>query len=54
MKLHHTFFNFNRRWRLSLSTVVSDDDYHRIIGKWLSGRLWGRYVSVLIPWRGRL
>lgn len=44
-------FNFGRANHLSLVRVVRDDDYKQSIGRWLSGRLFGRYVSVFIPWR---
>jgi hypothetical protein len=46
-------FNFGKRNRLSLCPVVDDDDHDLIIGRWLSGRIFGRYVSVFIPWKQR-
>lgn len=46
-------FNFNRSNRLSISDVVADDDYGRVVSLWLSGRIFGRYVSLSIPWEGR-
>jgi hypothetical protein len=48
-----TFFNFGKRNRLSLCPVVDDDDYNLVIGHWLSGRLFGHYISLMIPWRYR-
>ena len=53
MKPTLTFFNFGRRNHLSLSTVVDDDDHKLVLGRWLSGRIFGRYVSIMIPWRHR-
>ena len=46
-------FNFGRNNRLSLATVVDEHDYELVVGRWLSGRVLGRYVSVVIPWRSR-
>lgn len=51
---HYTRFNFGRANHLSLCQVVSDDDYDKVVAIWLSGRILGRYVSISIPWRGRL
>lgn len=48
-----TLFNFGRRNHLTIATVVDDDDFDRIVGRWLSGRVLGRYVSLFIPWRAR-
>lgn len=49
-----TIFDFGRSNRLGLAKIVSDDDFDRQIGVWLSGRLLGRYVSLFVPWRRRL
>jgi hypothetical protein len=48
------FFNFSRNNRLSLCGVV-DDDTLEPTGWWLSGRVFGRYLSYFIPrcWRTR-
>lgn len=46
-------FDFGHNNRLSLGSVYADDEWDQQIGIWLSGRLFGRYVSVLIPWRTR-
>lgn len=45
------FFNFGRANHLGLALVVSDDDYDLQTGWWLNGRILGRYVNVVIPWR---
>lgn len=47
-------FNFGRANHLDLSRVVDDDDYTRVVGLWLNGRICGRYLSVHLPWWGRL
>lgn len=49
-----TLFNFGRSNRLSLVSVVDDHDFDQMVGYWLSGRIVGRYVAVMIPWRKRL
>jgi hypothetical protein len=53
MKYNIDFFNFSRANHLSLSTIVDDNDYDLIVGRWISGRIFGRYVSIFIPWKGR-
>jgi hypothetical protein len=53
MKHNLTFFNFGRNNHLSLCSIVDDDDYHLIVGRWISGRIFGRYISIVIPWRER-
>lgn len=45
-----TLFDFGRANHLSIVIVVDDDDYEQGVGYWLSGRLLGRYISILIPW----
>jgi hypothetical protein len=49
-----TLWHFGRANRLFLSPIVSDDDFDQQIAWWLNGRVFGRYVSVRIPWRTRL
>jgi hypothetical protein len=49
-----TFFNFGRNNRLSTCRIVDNDDYGLQTGYWLSGRVFGCYISVEIPWRRRL
>lgn len=46
-----TLFNFGRANRLSLIRVVQDDNVDLMIGRWLSGRICGRYVSVFFRCR---
>jgi len=47
-------FNFGRNNRLSLGRIVADDDCGLQVAWWLSGRIFGRYISVIIPWHRRL
>lgn len=54
MKSHITLFNFGRANRLALSIVVDNDNHDQQIGRWLNGRIFGCFVSVMIPWRRRL
>lgn len=44
-------FNFGRNNRLSLTRIVADDDYDMMVGWWLSGRIFGRYISYFFPIR---
>ena len=46
-------FDFGRRWRLAWTPVKSDYD-RRIIGRWLNGKLAGRYVSLYLQYRPNL
>jgi hypothetical protein len=47
-------FNFGRNNHLALAVVVSNEDLSRQVAYWLNGRMFGRYVSVQIPWHRRL
>lgn len=51
MKKTWTVFDFGRANHLALATVVDDEDFNQQIGLWLSGRLLGFLVSILVPWR---
>ena len=46
-----TLFDFGRNNQLSWSQVCSDDCFSCNVGYWLNGRIFGRYVSVFVPWR---
>ena len=48
-----TLFNFGRANHLGTCGVVDDDDYSLIVGYWVSGRIFGRYISMLVPWKHR-
>jgi hypothetical protein len=47
-------FDFGRANHLYLAIVVSNDDHRQQISRWLSGRIFGLYISIMIPWRKRL
>lgn len=47
------FFNFGRNFRLGATQVCSDDDYSRIVGIWISGRIFGLYINIMLPNWGR-
>jgi hypothetical protein len=49
-----TIFNFGRDNHLGWVWVVDDNDYDRVIAWWLSGRIFGRYISVPVRFRKRL
>lgn len=40
-------FNFGRNNHLHWARVVADDDYNQTVGRWLSGRIFGFYVSYM-------
>lgn len=43
-------FDFGHNNHLNFGCpIVSDDDYDDTVGWWTSGRLLGRYVSVMVP-----
>jgi hypothetical protein len=39
------------RNRIALSRIYDDHDADWQVGWWLNGKILGRYVSVLFPWR---
>lgn len=46
-------FNFGPNNRLGTAPIVSDVDWATPIATWLSGRVFGFYVSLTIPRRGQ-
>jgi hypothetical protein len=45
--------NFGRSNHLGWVAVIDNDDWQRRAGYWLNGRIFGRYVSLFVPWKGR-
>jgi hypothetical protein len=45
---------FSKGNRASISPVCDDYDFHKLVGYWLSGKVFGRYFNLFVPWKGRV
>ena len=45
-------FNFGRHLRLSVMDVCEDEPPFDLVAIWLSGRVFGKYISITLP-RGK-
>lgn len=48
----YTLFNLGRNMRLGVVPVVDDEDYSKHVGWWLSGRVFGVFISHMMFGKG--